>query len=242
MQLAAVTQLLHHLGKIAALDWCLRPQQGVMTIGLVDPLGHHHPRTGLRVAAQHLDQVGAGHQGNIRTTAQHHQQIAFVGIGQGCRKRFGKVLGCRVEPGKGVVIAAEQRKALAAQIIKIALLTIRLLAGNKHFSVFQPHINGNVRERLPAPGRVLEHQHVHPPPLEIAHTSRHRTGYQDKSVVVLQLVEGIEQLRQQAGVDAAFGAYGIRRKMRSTHPYFLGAPHRCQPDHTEGQQQAVGQL
>ena len=163
-----------------------------------------------------------------------------MGIGQGCAEGLGEKLRRGVEPGKGIVIAAVQGEALALEVIKIALFTVRMLPGNKHFSVFQAHINCSIGERLPTPGRVLEHQHVHPPTLEVTHTPGNGTGHKDKAVVALQLVEGCKQLRQQARVGAALGTYDIRRKVRSSNPDFLNRPHRCQPAHSQGQQQAVG--
>ncbi|MNP16235.1 hypothetical protein D3C76_1086230 [compost metagenome] len=187
-----------------------------MVIDLIDPLGYQQLPDAFRVACEKIAEVGAGHQGDIGPTALNHQQVAVVGIGQGCVVVIGEVLRVRIEIGKGVVITAVQGQTLAVEVGKIALVTVWLQMGDEYLGIFQAHIDRYMVDVLPAPLRVLENRHVGTPLAEIAESTRNRGRYQDETVVLLGVVQGLDQLRQQPRFGALLGTHRIRREMRGT--------------------------
>ncbi|MNL24252.1 hypothetical protein D3C87_1456790 [compost metagenome] len=152
-----------------------------------------------------------------------------MGIGQRGVVVFREVQGVGIEVGELVVIAAEQCQALAFQVGKIALLSIGQALRDKNLGVFQPHVDGRVGDLFPTPGGIFEDGHVDPALLEITEAPGNGSGHQDKLVVRLRRIQGLDQLRQQPGIGPGFRAHGVRRKMRGTNAHqlrSLGRHHR----------------
>ncbi|MNF72621.1 hypothetical protein D3C84_546030 [compost metagenome] len=192
-----------------------------MVIDLVDALGYQQLAGDMLVAQKVVAQVGPCDQGDIGAPTQHHQQVAVMGVGRRGVVVSGEILGVGIEVGELVVIAAEQRQALAAEVAEVTLLALRQALGDEDFGIFQAHVDAGVGNVLPAPIGVFEDRHVHPALLEIAKTTGNGGGYQHEPVVALQGVEGLDQLRQQAGVGPGFRAHRVGRKVRGTNAHQL---------------------
>ena len=133
-------------------------------------------------------------------------------------------LGRGLETGKGVVIAVKERQPFIGKVVKIRLAATGLALGDKHLDIFKPHVYRVMGNGIPAPGGVFEEHHVHAPLLELTIAPCVGGRNNDEVVVGLQLVQGIEQLRQQAGIDTDLRAHGIGRKMGRPHSDFLDSP------------------
>lgn len=214
--------------KARRTDGCARPQQGVVAVVLVDPVGDEELPRHVRVAFQVHAQVRARHQGDVGAVTQHHQQVAVVGVGQHRVEFAHEVLRVRVEPGKAVVVAAVEGQALAIQAAEVVLATAVALVGDEDFGVLQAHVDACGLEVLPAPAGVLEHRHVDAPTLEVAEAPRDGRGQHDEAVVRLGLVEGLQQFGQQAGGRFRFRLDHIGREVGAAHLDHLGGERRFQ--------------
>ncbi|MCY1453323.1 hypothetical protein D9M71_703050 [compost metagenome] len=144
-----------------------------------------------------------------------------MGIGQGGIVVSGEVLGIGIEVGEFVVVPAEQCQALAGELAEVALLALGQALRDEDFGIFQAHVDAGMGYVPPAPVGVLENRHVHPALLEVAKAAGNGSGYQHEPVVALQGVEGLDQLRQQAGVGTGLRAHRIGRKVCGTDAHQL---------------------
>ncbi|MNH38457.1 hypothetical protein D3C79_994910 [compost metagenome] len=66
---------------------------------------------------------------------------------------------------------------------------------------------------LPAPRGVLEDRHVGAALLEVTEAPLNRSRHQDETITLLDVVQRLDQLRQQAGVGALLRAHGVGREV-----------------------------
>ncbi|MNP11683.1 hypothetical protein D3C76_1038820 [compost metagenome] len=144
-----------------------------------------------------------------------------MGVGRRGVVVSGEILGVGIEVGELVVVAAEQRQALAAEVAEVTLLALRQALGDEDFGIFQAHVDAGVGNVLPAPVGVFEDGHVHPALLEVAKAAGNGSGYQHEPVVALLVIESLDQLRQQAGIGPGLRAHRVGRKMCGTDTHQL---------------------
>src|SRR3990167_10439762 len=142
-------------------------------------------------------------------------------MGQGGVKVLAQVFRLGIEIGKGIVIAVVERQTLAVERIEIPLIAAWFNARDKHFGIFEPHIQGYMRNVLPAPTGVLENRQVNTLLLEVTKATLDRGWHHHKAIIRLDLVQRRQQLIKQTGGLALFSFEHVRREIHSGDTHIL---------------------